>query len=254
MDPILERYERVHALTRPASMTKARLWKKLVHKLPFGRVAIYDRITEMLRDSSGALLDAGCGRGQLLLRFANQFNTLIGCDFSRVFIDDARTLLAEAAREEDTLRGRIAVVRHDLNRPLPWPDGTFDVVTAIAVLEHVFDPYAVLRELKRVLRIGGTLVIQVPNAAYLRHRLRLVCGRPLVTQLAKPDRWHIEGYDGGHIHYFTRSSLHMVLKECGFEVTDWAASGTLASMRSMWVSLCSGDLVCRAEPRSSSSQ
>jgi SAM-dependent methyltransferase len=54
-------------------------------------------------------------------------------------------------------------------RVLPFPDANFDHVLLVEVLEHVPDPAALLLELRRVLRQGGTLLMTVPWSARLHH-------------------------------------------------------------------------------------
>lgn len=55
-------------------------------------------------------------------------------------------------------------VVHDLDRfPYPFPDEHFDVIYASHVLEHVIDLIAVMKELHRILRDGGRLIIRVPH-------------------------------------------------------------------------------------------
>ena len=95
----------------------------------------------------GTVLDAGCGMGELLLRVPSI--TRHGVDFATGYVAIACD------------RG-IEAVEADLE-DLPYPDGMFDVVAAVDVLEHVIDLNAVLREVLRVLRPEGVLVVRVPD-------------------------------------------------------------------------------------------
>ena len=55
-------------------------------------------------------------------------------------------------------------VRHDLNKfPYPFADNTFDLIEASHILEHLDKPFAVMKELHRILKPGGKLLIQVPH-------------------------------------------------------------------------------------------
>lgn len=55
-------------------------------------------------------------------------------------------------------------VAHDLERtPLPWADGEFDLILASHVLEHVVNYLPLLRDLHRILKPGGILVVKVPE-------------------------------------------------------------------------------------------
>lgn len=119
---------------------------------------------------------------------------------------------------------------------MPFPDGFFDGVTLLAVLEHVFDPYAVIREVHRVLRPGGELVVDVPNVASFTNRIRILFGRLPVTS-ADP------GWDGGHLHYFTKHALDRFLFNEGFDILARKTSGGHPHLRERWISFLAGDLI-----------
>jgi ubiquinone/menaquinone biosynthesis C-methylase UbiE len=69
------------------------------------------------------------------------------------------------AREKvtDTVSGRINLRQADLNRPLAFPDRYFDYIVSIGVLQAVADPAFTLKELYRVLKPKGTLVLSLPR-------------------------------------------------------------------------------------------
>jgi SAM-dependent methyltransferase len=60
----------------------------------------------------------------------------------------------------------------DLNRPWPWPDGTFDAVISTEGIEHLENHFAFLGEAWRVLRPGRWLLLTTPNITALRSRVR----------------------------------------------------------------------------------
>jgi SAM-dependent methyltransferase len=91
----------------------------------------------------------------------------------------------------------------DLERPLPFRDGSLDGVTLIEAIEHVVAAEALVDELHRVLRPGGWLVLTTPNVAHLNYRVRAVTGHP-------PKQ---EGY---HVRFFTRATLEAMLSARGF--------------------------------------
>lgn len=177
-----------------------------------------------------SVLDIGCWNGLFLsrIRDTGKYRDLHGVDIVATGVAEARA------------KGFHAQVV-DLNGdPLPFADGQFDAVTILAVLEHVFDPYAMIHEIHRVLKPGGALAIAVPNVAAFTNRLRILTGRIPVTS---PD----PGWDGGHLHYFTRHALDRFLTGAGFEVVERRTSGGRPRLREWWISLLAGELVylCR---------
>ncbi|WFB05793.1 bifunctional 2-polyprenyl-6-hydroxyphenol methylase/3-demethylubiquinol 3-O-methyltransferase UbiG [Streptomyces sp. LX-29] len=92
------------------------------------------------------LLDIACGGGLFGPHLAGKGYRVFGVDLSALSLREA------------TRHGFDAVARADMAR-LPFADESFDVVTAGQCLEHVPDPFAVVTEACRVLRPGGTLVV-----------------------------------------------------------------------------------------------
>jgi len=99
-----------------------------------------------------SVLDVGCGDGTLLRVFAHHGAArLAGCDMDPRMVARAR---AEASGEGVAVDLSVASTL-----ALPYPDASFDVVTCITVLAFVADVGAAIREMARVLRPGGRLVI-----------------------------------------------------------------------------------------------
>lgn len=104
------------------------------------------------------------------------------------------------------------------DEPIPFASDSFDVVIFTEVLEHIFAPPSeVLREVGRILRKGGKLLLSVPNIARLMNRLKLLFG---ITPLKHPDitmqkNW-IHGH--GHVHEYTVKEITGLLAACGFQI------------------------------------
>jgi len=132
------------------------------------------------------VLDLGCRDGALTRFYASQ-NDVVGLDVDR-------EALAEAARLG------IETVWADVEEPLPFDEGSFDVVVTAELLEHVREPEAVVAEAVRVLRPGGTLAGSVPHAHRLKNRFRFLIGRPIDENPM-------------HLHMFSPSDVRALLAE-----------------------------------------
>jgi SAM-dependent methyltransferase len=113
-------------------------------------------LDKYLRSSPGSrerVLDIGCGTGTMLTYLA-RYGDPEGID-----VDDAAIEYCHA-------RGLTRVAQAGADR-LPFADGSFGLVTALDVIEHIDDDRAALREARRVLRPGGKLLLAVPAYRFL---------------------------------------------------------------------------------------
>jgi SAM-dependent methyltransferase len=107
-------------------------------------------LDEVLR-SGAVALDAGCGRKTRLRDYRDRIVRLVGVD-----VDDE----AGAANPD------VDEFRHaDLDEPLPFDDGSFDLVYANFVVEHLSRPQHTFEEWRRVLKPDGALVLLTSNRA-----------------------------------------------------------------------------------------
>jgi SAM-dependent methyltransferase len=102
--------------------------------------------------SGSTVLEAGCGVGAqtTLLAASSPGAAITSVDISAPSLEQARRAAAAAGL------ANVSFLRADLYA-LPWPEASFDHVFACFVLEHLTRPQAVLGELRRVLKPGGTL-------------------------------------------------------------------------------------------------
>ena len=193
-----------------------------------------------LLNTADIFLDVGCGDGSLIFKARNKFKQLYGIDISQSRINKAKQITAEKFVEDNNIHFSVC----NINNKIDFPDCTFDVVTSIAVIEHLFDPYFVVGEIHRVLKKNGIFIVNVPNIAYIKHRIRLLFGHLPITSSAH--NWNEIGWDGGHLHYFTKKAFCILLQECGFEIIKVTGSGLFANIRNFYPSLLTGDICIKA--------
>jgi SAM-dependent methyltransferase len=114
----------------------------------------FARICELVRAQLPveAFLDAGCGDGRYLAALAAELPArTAGVDPSERIVETARARAPHADLRQANLES------------LPFRDAEFDLVLSTQVIEHVLDAPAAVRELARVLRPGGALVISTDN-------------------------------------------------------------------------------------------
>ncbi len=95
----------------------------------------------------------------------------------------------------------------------PFEDGAFDVVLFCEIIEHLtVDPLAALREIKRVLRSDGVLVLTTPNVNRLENVVKMITGGNIY------DPYSAYGAYGRHNREYNKHELHLLLTYLGFDV------------------------------------
>jgi len=159
----------------------------------------------------GSYLDAGCGDGRYLAALPELGPLparIVGVDIAESILGTARKATAIAGFEPELVRANL--------ESLPFEGEEFDLVVAIQVLEHLLDPAAGVRELARVLRPNGSLVLSTDNR------------RMLITKTLNAPRWALArafgkrnarvAFDFPHSAY-SRAELIDLLAAVGLEVT-----------------------------------
>jgi len=107
------------------------------------------------------ILDAGCGEGRHLLACSRSSCHIVGLDLNSKSLRKARSILEQMKRGQE-VKGRVFFIQGD-SLHFPFPDGVFDKVICSEVIEHVADERQGVKELCRILTIGGKIALSVPT-------------------------------------------------------------------------------------------
>jgi len=176
----------------------------------------------LLPHCGGRLLEAGAGFGRLADEY-DCWSHVALLDSSEVHVNAARERLGDDPRFEIVLGDALA---------LPWPDASFDAAVCVRVLHHFEDPRPLLAELGRVVRPGGTLVLEFAN----KRNLKSIARRILRRQAWSPFEPGSVAYRPYHFDH-SPMSVRRALRAAGFRVERTRAA-----------SLFRVQLLCRALP------
>lgn len=175
-------------------------------------LSYYDQflLTDLSEDST--VLDVGCGNGLLLKKISlmNKNFQLFGVEGNKFLIDKAK---------QNAPLAKIDFV--DLNeQPLPFINGTFDTIFCLDVIEHLANPLGLLKDIRRVLKPHGNLILCTPDRfSFLRDsRFGKNFGGLIIFNLKK-----LLGkafVDPGHVHEFNIFELKKILRQAGFSFVN----------------------------------
>lgn len=176
------------------------------------------RITEAAKPDD-LLVETGCGDGRLLFEITRR------CGLKRV-------VGLDAAFAQEQQIGPVLLKSHNLNEAWPFETGSVRFLMGMMIYEHLFDPFHSFAEVKRVLADDGVAYINLPLVTALPNRLRLLMGQLPITS-GPVTRWfERREWDGGHLHYFSISSIHCLARACGLKVTEVAGVGSFHQIKS----------------------
>jgi SAM-dependent methyltransferase len=144
------------------------------------------------------VLDVGCGTGQLGRLLRGRGHHVTGVE-----------LIAEAAALARTYLDHVIVA--DVESGLSFPPASFDAVIFADVLEHLVDPWRILRETAKLLVDGGCVIASVPNVQNIDVLWRLARGRWDYRDRGILDR--------GHLRFFTLATIHDLFTRAGLTLT-----------------------------------
>jgi 2-polyprenyl-3-methyl-5-hydroxy-6-metoxy-1,4-benzoquinol methylase len=181
-------------------------------------------IAALVPEQARRVLDVGCGAGRLGELLRKRGHEVTGVELIPAIADEA------AGRLDSVVCGDIEA------DDLPWPVESFNAIIAADVLEHLTDPWFVVRRLTRLLIPGGWLIASIPNIQNWRIIRGLLHGR-----------WTYRNrgiLDHGHLRFFTRDGITQLFAQAPLEVIRCNAVYRRTLFRRLLCTLSAG----RCEP------
>ena len=164
----------------------------------------------MLGQPRGAILDLGCGNGAIARALIARGYDVYGVDASASGIAIANVEAPGHFFVLDVSSGQL---------PAELAGKRFDLVISTEVIEHLYDPRGFIAFARRILVGGGEFIVSTPYHGYFKNVALAIVG--------KLDGHFTVLWDGGHIKFFSRTTLEQMLRTQGFEVTSFAGAGRL---------------------------
>jgi len=173
------------------------------------------------------VLDLGCGEGTFTVGIKERLGLVkvVGVDNNR-----------ENMKKADA--AGVETVFSDLNQPLPFPDASFDLIFSNFAIEHLFNVDNFIKEIKRILKVGGCAIVGTENLASTHNLLALVLGmQPFPMSIALSSHFRVgnslqdnnlkplTSQENPHIRVFAYQGLKDIFRVYAFKVERVAGSG-----------------------------
>lgn len=197
--------------------------RELSEKFPHDYID--DRIKNAMKlcdkKPGGRYLDIGCSNGRVTLEIAKVIGTtdVHGIDVANI---------------EDAKQRGVKAVYADLNTDdkLPYEDNSFDIITSFDTIEHLYNTDHVIREMKRILKPDGYVIIIVPRTDSLINIILLILGYQMMSadcSLEKSYGHFSENRLSGHMSHFTKRAIKEMVAHHGFKIEKYTEASTMGA-------------------------
>ncbi len=182
-------------------------WVERLKNTPSEQFMLYERnwVLPALMKSGEKVLDLASGNSIVGSYWHDKYGANVtALDFSESALLDAKK------------RG-VRTVHGSVEEKLPFKTGTFDTVFWGDNIEHVFSVGKIIKEIRRVLKKNGRLILSTPNQSYWRYRIHMF----LKGELPKTEGDENEAWEWEHIRFFSPSIIKELLRSTGFNQTQF---------------------------------
>lgn len=165
-------------------------------------------IQSFLPEVPQKVLDCGCGAGRVAHWLHGLGHNVWGCDYSESGVKVAReTYEGPEYFQANVVDDGVHIV----------PEGGYDGVVSVEVIEHLYDPEAMLLNCAKIIRDDGWIVLTTPYHGWLKNMALAVTN--------KLDYHYMVDSPGGHIKFFSKKTLADMLHRTGFKDVKFKGAG-----------------------------
>lgn len=110
-------------------------------------------------EQRGTVADLGCGDGDYAVALEKKGYKVTACDLD-----------VKRFKHQDKINFKVC----DVTKKFPFEDASFDYVLLAEVIEHLRNPFEVMKEISRILKVGGKIILSTPNILSMRSRTRFL--------------------------------------------------------------------------------
>ncbi len=212
-----------------------------------GEIYLHNRIKSKVHDyynkyikgkNNLRVLDIGCYVGtDIFMLPKTKDATYVGIDVSESVINQAKVLAQ--VRNEENVEFKV----QDANGKFGFSEEEFDIIICLELLEHVQNPTDVLKEMKRILKPGGIIIMSTPNADYIMNKIVKFLPKSFLNKIHKervkdftrsgkdfevdPTVWD----EDAHISLFGYSDWRRIVRKAGFVIKNVEGSSFFGGSR-----------------------
>lgn len=161
------------------------------------------------------VLEVGCHTGDLSRRLKEGSCNVTGLEINSKALDEARPFLENA-------------ICGDIESPETWrllQNQKFDVILFEHVLEHLTDPWQILKKSGELLIPGGIIIIALPNISNAENRFQMLFGNFNYTEIGVMDKTHLR--------FFNQKTARELITQAGLKVVDYACPWRVNPVREL---------------------
>lgn len=170
-------------------------------KIELEEKIMFSMLNKYIKNKKDArILDIGCGSGLITKKIQESGYNVEGLDFSQEAVKKA-------------INNGISAEICDLDEGINKNNDKYDVVWAGDIIEHVFDPMGLLREISRVLKKDGILILCIPSDVGIVSRIKILLGYSYQEITYKKSGYH------KHHTFFNLRLISFMLKKNNFKLS-----------------------------------